>query len=380
MNQPVREWGARIHSDGYIPTLDGWRAVAVVAVIVCHGSDAVFSRGGVFPSAFWHELTRYGALGVDVFFGISGYLICTKLLEGFDRHGHLSLRSFYLRRSCRILPPYAMYLMALAAFAWAGWVSIDSRELLSCVFFVRNYVAPHSIEGWYTAHFWSLAVEEHFYLLFPGLLVLATPQRTRWMVAVIALLLAAWRVLEFRYQLVAQLLPDAAFYERTDIRLDALLLGCWAALLVSKWRARLTEVFTPAIWSLAVALFVWCVIATPPLAMLWQALLVPAMLVGTTLRPDTSIGRVLEHGSLRWIGRISYSLYVWQQLFLVGQGAPHISVLGVWQSWPLNLLASFGCATVSYYCIERPMIRVGYRLTGQSVPGRVATTAIGRLA
>jgi peptidoglycan/LPS O-acetylase OafA/YrhL len=95
------------------------------------------------------------------------------------------------------------------------------------------------------------------------------------------------------------------------------------------------------------------------------------MLVGTVLRSDALAGRILENAALRWIGRISYSLYLWQQLFLVGRDAPLIPQLGAWQAWPLNLAAVLACAVASYYLIERPTIKIGYRLTGQRPPKHV---------
>ena len=85
------------------------------------------------------------------------------------------------------------------------------------------------------------------------------------------------------------------------------------------------------------------------------------MVVGTTLHPETLVGRVLESAVFRWVGRISYSIYLWQQLFLVVRES-QVPAMVLLQRWPINIAAALGCATASYYLIERPLIRVGHRL------------------
>ena len=168
-----------------------------------------------------------------------------------------------------------------------GVFAISSGELLSSVLFLRNYVAPAAPVGWYTGHLWSLAVEEHFYLLWPGLLVLWGVKRARWGCAALSLLIAAWRVAEFRLQIGETVIPGLGFYTRTDIQLDALLWGCWFALMASDphTRERLVRLLSVPVWlgALVAALAV-----KPPLAMLWQSLLIPCLVIGTVLRSTPS--------------------------------------------------------------------------------------------
>jgi peptidoglycan/LPS O-acetylase OafA/YrhL len=105
-----------------------------------------------------------------------------------------------------------------------------------------------------------------------------------------------------------------------------------------------------------------------PMAMLWQSLLIAAVIAGTTLNPDTPVARLLETAPPRWIGRISYSLYLWQNLFLIPLGvAWH---LGLLQTLPLNIAAAFAAAALSYYVVERPMIKLGHRLAPPTTEGR----------
>jgi peptidoglycan/LPS O-acetylase OafA/YrhL len=368
-------------SGRYLPTLDGWRAIAILAVMLYHGTAALFVSDGPHPNPALFTLVGYGTFGVSIFFGISGFLICTRLLQEECQTGEISLPSFYLRRACRILPPYLIYLAVLSLIAAAGVITVQPIEWSSTLLFYRNYVTP-SLGGTYTSHFWSLAVEEHFYLLWPGLLVLFGSRRIRWVVVLMALGVAVWRSLEFRYHWLASILPGAGMNQRTDLRIDALIWGCWVALLymVPRYRERLTRWLSPWKWVVLVGFFLVCLVGRPPLNALWLALLLPFILLGTVLHPAALIGRVLEISALRWIGRLSYSLYIWQQLFLIARDKFHYFPLGFLQRLPLNYLVVFVFAALSYYLIERPLIGMGHRLTaGRRDSGVIRGETDGRI-
>jgi peptidoglycan/LPS O-acetylase OafA/YrhL len=135
--------------------------------------------------------------------------------------------------------------------------------MVASALFARNYYTMPDDAGWYTGHLWSLAVEEHFYLLWPGLLVLWTPRKSAGRVALFALGIAVWRIVEFRLRLLEHVIPGLGFYFRTDIRLDGLLWGCFVALLLREvvWRDRLTTLLRGARWWIAVALLVAVMVA-----------------------------------------------------------------------------------------------------------------------
>ena len=358
---------------GYLPTLDGWRAVAILAVMVAHAADQLLSPNGALPSAWLHGLTRYGGRGVDVFFGISGFLICSRLIEERLARGRIDLKGFYIRRCCRILPPYFAFLGVVSLLGAAGIFAVSGSELLSSLFFIRNYHTLTEPVGWYTGHLWSLAVEEHFYLIWPGLLAMWGIRRARWGVVALSLAIGAWRVIEFRLQLGAELISGLGFYPRTDLRLDALLWGCWFALIVStpSVKERLVRLLSGPTWTSSLVLLIACIALEPPLAMVWQSVLIPLLVVGTVVRPAGRVARLLETFPMRWIGRLSYSLYLWQQVFLVSAAVERPLPFGVIQSLPLNVGMVFGVAAISYYLVERPMIRVGHRLAAPVTEGRV---------
>ncbi len=203
----------------HIPSLDGLRAVSFAIVFMAH--------------AGWNNLIP-GPFGVTIFFFLSGYLITTLMRSEYDETGSVSLARFYLRRVLRILPPFYIVLLLSFAACWVGLYTtpIDRGATLPLALHYANYYLIYNGDGSHghfppgTDVYWSLAVEEHFYVLFP-IIYLALRKRLRPEGQCLALLLLcgvllAWRcVLVFGY--------DASF-QRTgtasDTRFDSILFGC----------------------------------------------------------------------------------------------------------------------------------------------------------
>ncbi|MET0395691.1 MAG: acyltransferase [Longimicrobiaceae bacterium] len=345
-----------------IPTLDGWRGVAIAMVVVAHAAGPLLHAGKLPPG--WVHAVYLGRYGVALFFGLSGLLICTRLLDELRATGRIGLGGFYLRRGFRILVPAAAYLAAVGILGVLGILPVDPREWWSALLFFRNYV-PVFFDGGagrYTGHFWSLAVEEHFYLLFPLLLAWRGGRRCLpWLLAA-AGATAAWRYLDGHHHWGAGwlgLAPYTAEY-RTDVRLDGLLWGCVMALLLHDpaRRALLARALRPAAWACVAAVYAALVWLAWP-GFLWSALLVPPLLAGTVLHPRALPARVLEWEPLRRLGAVSYSLYLWHILFMpqMAEGAP----LGVLQAFPLNVACAFAMAAASRRWVELPALRAGER-------------------
>jgi peptidoglycan/LPS O-acetylase OafA/YrhL len=342
-------------STGYLPTLDGWRAVAILGVLADH--------------AFWGNprLGRFGHIaiglmgekGVTLFFGISGFLITWRLLEERERLGAISLRSFYVRRACRILPASTIYLVVIGLLTLGGFLTVNPHSWISALLFYRDY---SNTADWFTGHFWSLSIEEHFYFFWPALLVLMSLRRAVRTACFLTLAVAAWRWLEWSHGWIGQYLPAGGFWFRTDTQLDAFLCACLVAILC------FTESIKVSSWTWAVVLLIYFALAlqrrhssVATTFELGLSLCVPLLLAGTVLSPQWRISRILERPLLRWFGRISYSLYLWQQLFL-GQGRTGML--------PVRIAAAVMCAGASFYLIERPMIRLGHRLAPPVTAGR----------
>jgi peptidoglycan/LPS O-acetylase OafA/YrhL len=207
-----------------IPTLDGWRAVAILAVLVAH-SAWLFAPGCFFESARVRHVARFGGQGVDLFFAISGFLITSLLLAEMEKTGAASLRGFYTRRVFRILPPLIAYLLVLAGLAVWWRELVAPWEFAASLLFFRNYTMQVA-GGRATNHFWTLSVEEHFYLFWPALLVFAGRRRALKIAIGIALCVAVWRGLDGRMHLFATLFgTDPGRFLRTDTRIDGILWG-----------------------------------------------------------------------------------------------------------------------------------------------------------
>lgn len=337
-----------------IPTLDGWRAVAILLVIWHHAMQYFFTN----EDAYYLTAARYGAFGVDVFFGLSGLLITGLLLKQWGETGSISLPAFYIRRAWRILP---VYLLFLGVAAMMGEMH-GTRELMSCLLFFRNYLPT----GWVwpkTEHLWSLSVEEHFYLIWPGLLAVCGMKWGRNVAAYFAIVVGFWRMLE--PQLNLGLFPGVPPHLRTDLRIDALLWGAVVAFTLHDTKAReklrLQLQFWPWLGIVAVALF--SIFLYSNLTSMFVAVLIPIILAGTLLHPEWPVSRLLDFPPIAWIGRISYSLYIWQQLFLVA-GWDHPAHF--WMRFPWNLPVVLGIACASYYLVETPLLRIGGRLAKAS--------------
>lgn len=359
----------------YIPTLDGWRALAISAVICFHGKFSFFPNPSIV-----RNLSEYGYLGVDAFFAISGFLICSLLVGEYAKNQRIDLKKFYIRRFFRIIPPYVAALAGIVLVARLGWIHLQSWEVPSCLLFFRNYepsigfTAGGSIDasGLYTAHFWSLAIEEHFYLIWAPLLAFLKPRRAVKAALILAFAVCLWRLVDAHYGIMRVLAPSTWAGQRTDSRLDALLWGCLAALFFPQ----IKRIFAHRLWSWAwIPLLVYLVVLERfhlPLLTLQLALLFPCLLMSTVLFPKNPLGRLLELPFMRWIGALSYSLYLWQELFLQPSRGPNslerTSGFYHLQQWPWNVVAILMCACASHYLLEKPMIRVGRRFTAASEP------------
>lgn len=341
------------HSADRIPSLDGLRAISITLVLVSHLAG---TRHFAMSAAQGNTLAL-GELGVQVFFVISGYLITRLLLEELDRNQHISMGRFYLRRTLRIFPPYYALIAVLVGAQAAGWIALAPHDAVRAVTYTSNYDAGRS---WYIGHTWSLSVEEQFYLLWPAVIVLAGTRRAI-VVAACAVLVApvirlgSWELMRW---------AGDGIGHRFETIADAIAIGCVLAG-TRVWLHR-SETYLRALASPWFALVPLTVLAANLLhdhpvvyfgvGFTIVNLGVAACLDWCVTYADGRVGRLLNAAPLVFVGQMSYSLYLWQQLFL------NRSSSAVAASFPLNIVLASAAALASFFVIEQPALRLRRRI------------------
>ena len=365
MNVPPNPAQVKARRSGYIPTLDGWRTIAIFAVIAFHSRPIHVGRFS------FERLQDYGDRGVQLFFAISGLLICSRLLEEQRVHGAISLRGFYLRRLFRIQPAAIVMLTGVGVLALIGVLHVSFGAMAASLLSYRNFFNAsdaRTLSGdRYTVHFWSLAVEEHFYFLLPALLVLFR-RRAAAVLAGLSGVFLLWPPIAHRLDFTSAQLS----YQRTDLALQDLLVPALLAVLLTRpaFRERMIRAtrFSGLIVVVVVSLLVSELFLGGHVTHQITCFGFPVMVASTMLHPEEWLGRLLETRLFTFFGRLSYSLYLWQQLFFLHR--PETSVLRYVQAWPINLIAAILCALGSYYFVEKPLMKLGHRVAPPVTPGR----------
>ncbi|MGD8148770.1 acyltransferase family protein [Ornithinimicrobium sp. Y1694] len=367
---------------GYIPGLDGLRAIAIAAVLVFHYMPAWLPGG---------------YLGVDVFFVVSGFLITTLLLREIDSKGRIDLLGFWRRRARRLLP--ALLLVVLVSVSAARAIGGDllvgiGRQTLGALTFTTNWLEIAAGASYFHAtspilfiNFWSLAVEEQFYLLWPLSLVvaLAVTRTTRQRVSAVATIGLVSAIL------MATLYDggDATrVYYGTDTHLMGLMAGAafalaWAdpthraGLRSRAWRRYRGYAVLLAVVGLF-ALMMWMDESS---ALTFRggillASLLTVVLVAAALEADGPWRRIMELRPLRWLGERSYGVYLWHWPVLVIMGALVPYATGTVRGalvLSAALVLTFAFAELSLRLVERPVRRHGIRASVRRLTRWVTT-------
>jgi peptidoglycan/LPS O-acetylase OafA/YrhL len=349
---------------GYIPALDGLRAISVLIVLVAH-----FGLDHIVP----------GGLGVTIFFFISGFLITRLLISEAETDGYIHLKNFYIRRVARLYPALLfMILISSLLFLAFGYGAPTRDELIAGIFYGMNFLLVLQSIGYGETYMswnplWSLAVEEHFYLFFPALLVLFK-LKWRLIISVVSVLIVGtmfWRiVVVFGTKLDVEIYT----YVMSDTRMDSLLWGCLATLIMHVYPK-----LTSNKWLVG-----WIPTLVATLALL-STLLIRDETYRNTIRYSIQGASflvlifnlyfhahlkffvfLLEWKPLAWLGRISYPLYLW-----------HFVMLDFWMrtlDHPVMVIVfaattSMLAATISFYIVEKPMMFLRKRY-GAHIPER----------
>jgi peptidoglycan/LPS O-acetylase OafA/YrhL len=403
-NAPAPAGDARARGLGYLPALDGIRAVAIVVIMGYHG--------GVF-------LTSGGFYSLDTFFALSGFLITSLLIAEWQRGATVRLRTFWARRARRLLPAMALMVLGVAAYAAfvvpAGTYPTLRGDSFAALFYYANWHYIVAGSNYFNqtgltsplTHTWSLAVEEQFYLAWPlvflGVMKLWGRLRTLLFACVAgALASAAEMALLYSPADVNRL------YYGTDTRAQSLLVGAALAAALAMWAERRGAAVPAADgragWAPLTSLgrsgaVAAGVVGAVGSALLWTlvssndafayrggfllaALASSAVIVSVVCAPGAPLARLLSLAPLRYVGRISYGLYLWHFPLFIYLDHARTGLTG-YPLFAVRVAATGAVAVCSFHLFERP-IRQGTLFTGWRAwllaPASMAAVAVAVVA
>jgi peptidoglycan/LPS O-acetylase OafA/YrhL len=326
-------------------------------------------------------LVYLAELSVRTFFIISGYLISFLLLKDRDRivKGTLSRRDgllrFYIRRVFRIMPAAYLLILVVIVLSRVGRLHLLPGDRFAATTFTTNF---HEHRAWWLGHLWSLAIEEQFYLFWPAVVLLFGRTRAQYVAAAAVVVAPATRVIVWYLVPEWRGLTDEAF----PMVFDCLATGCILAAMRevldrNEWYLQLLRsrefIVVPAV------VFAAAWFSSHPkydlvIGQFTQNLGI-ALIVDRCIRyPQTLSGRLLNSRPLVLIGSLSYSLFLWQQLFLNRHST-------AWSAaFPVNLLLSIAVAVASYRLVEKPFLRVRAQrfaaIGANAIPAASASTPV----
>ena len=361
-----------VSKTGYIPFLDGLRAVSIILVVLSHvGLERVIP----------------GGLGVTVFFVLSGYLISKQLIEERLSEHTINLSLFYARRAARLLPALIGYVIIFYPLMMALGAKLPISHASAAILYYTNYsiIYGNTPTGDPLVALWSLAVEEHFYLAFPLLVLLCGRRLSTLLFFIIVLMASAlvwrgflsdycngadenWRVCGIHLPGVPRGLAEDRIYFGSDTRFDTILAGSLVVIYLRTgsevWRRYLTSpiAFWIAVLVVLLSLLYRDESFREVVRYTMQSLAVAVCLCVLMAGKIRWLSALLSTGALTYIGRISYSIYLY-----------HYGVVCVMQQlgipvsprYPLPalllLLVSLALAMASYHGIERPFLKLRKR-------------------
>lgn len=345
----------------HLPAIDGLRAIAIAAVVFYH-ADLPWMPGGF--------------IGVEVFLVISGFLITSLLIREYAQKRTIDIADFWARRARRLLP--AMWAVIFSVTLYCAYVLPDELaslrgDAIAALGYAANWVLIFDHKSYFEQagrpsllkHFWSLAIEQQFYLLWPAVFSLFLMRIPRWL-AVLLLVGASAASAAWMGYLFNPDVDPSRLYFGTDTRASGILLGAALALLQptaanvapTSWWATLREAAgIVGLGGIIVASFVLDEF-DPPLYLggfFAVAVLTVAVIAAAVAQDSPIVGRLLRTAPLRWLGLRSYSLYLWHfPVFMVSRPELDLPLSG-WPAFALRLGIAMVCAELSYRYVETPV-------------------------
>jgi len=356
-----------------IPYLDGLRAISIMLVMFAHGLYSM-----PFSDSYFYLVAANSTLGVITFFVISGFLITSILLREYEKTNTINLKKFYIRRSFRIFPIFYVYISVVLILVYGLHViKIADMDLFFSSIYLANYKSliyhlldlstPVSPDHWFIGHLWTLSLEEQFYLLWPFLIVILGLTRTKKMLYVIIFIYPLVRIITY-YSIPAVRGQIGMMLHTMG---DSIFFGCFAAFLQKEYKEKIfviaDNIKKNKRYLIYIIIFI-AMVLSPVLSFFLKGTYTVTvgysiyascmtMIILYILNSEDPIFDFLNNKILIHIGVLSYSLYVWQQLFLTPKHQT------AWGFFPVNFICCYFIALVSYHCIEKPFLKLRDRIS-----------------
>ena len=347
-------------SNGYFPSLDGMRAISIILVYLSHL---------LVSSKLYTTSPIPGGLGVTIFFFISGFLITNLLITEFEKDHKINLKLFYIRRILRLYPPMLLMMLCITIFLFVSQRIFLYKEIMAALFYYENYFVtyhPYYDSKYYIL--WSLAVEEHFYIIFPLILffLLKKPKLlfgTIIILTIVPLLLRFIIVIHYN----ANHISDSYTYLLTHYRFDSILYGCLTSIIIN---SRYSNKYFKLILSKPVyitALMVFCITMLFRNEFFRQTLryslqglsfmcLIPMVIYNKKI---DFFKKVLSLEGMVLVGKLSYSIYLFHyavikilDYFVFTNKVTYIIV---------NIVFTAALSLASYFYLEVPIMKIRKR-------------------
>jgi len=335
-----------------IASLDGFRAISIILVIISHSR---FSYG--FPFSYSEAgMVQVGLLGVTIFFVISGFLITNLLLVEEQKDGRINIKHFYLRRFFRIVPVYGLYIIFAYLFTNTAHLNITMVNFAHMVTFTTNFYwnAERVFQ-----HFWSLSVEEQFYFIWPAILIFSR-NHLKIVILIFLCISPVTRVIAYKFPSYSTV-SLGPFFNFSD----SIFIGALGGILYFKNQNIVKEKFFGSWLLQLLALGLIILFEYLPTGGRLALISLPfgttiisfsiLFLIVTFIHPSENfIFKILNYKAVVHIGVLSYSIYIWQQFFFLGN---HV----IWRTFPFNIAIVYLVALASYYLWEKPFLKIKQR-------------------
>lgn len=342
-----------------IAGLDGLRGLGIVMVFLAHAEKTLKSGySGFLTPLQWFSA---GSLSVHLFFVLSGFIITRLLLGEFEKKGRIDIVNFYVRRTRRIFPAFYIYLAVVGILSILGYLAIDRRQIIVAALYLWNYsgllgiglLSMKNPDGaWYLGHTWTLSLEEQFYWFWPALFILIMKFKRVWLLTILIILVPTIRIASYFLFPSTRGQLNAMFHTG----MDSILMGCLFAIHQEKATLLFASILgsRAALSCLAFTIFFVFPVFHHYLGGYWtatylrtfEAATIGVFILALAIDKDFFLKSVFVSRPMLFLGSISYSLYLWQQLF---NGLNR----GLKFGFPLAIVETLGAAILSFYLVEK---------------------------